>query len=339
MGLEFAALDFFIACGMVAVLATAGWLAADGRIDESLVATSAVLAVATFFPITQFSSAAFQVGQVSAASERVHILMETLPRVEDAPGVAAAIGITPSINFEDVHFRYGPDLPLALDGASFAVSPGETLALVGKSGAGKSTCVSLLFRWWDVESGRIRIGDRDIREMPQGDLRTLMSLVPQDVYLFNLSVYENIALGRPEATRDEVEQAAELALIKDFIESLPEGWNTVLGERGTRLSGGQRQRIAIARALLKDSPILVFDEAVSNLDAESEVAIQEALRRIRHGKTMLIIAHRLSTIRSADRIVVIEDGRAAEAGTHEELITRGGAYARLLQMSSEDDMV
>jgi ABC-type multidrug transport system fused ATPase/permease subunit len=196
----------------------------------------------------------------------------------------------------------------------------------------------LLFRFWDIVSGSISLGGRDIRDLPQDELRSNLALVPQDVYLFNTTVFDNIALANPAATREQVERAAELALVGEFIESLPEGWDTILGERGARLSGGQRQRIAIARALLKDSPILVFDEAVSNLDAESEIAIQEALRSIRQGRTMLIIAHRLSTIRSADRIVVLDRGRVAETGTHNELIARGGAYARLL-LTSETGLI
>ncbi|MFC7107019.1 ABC transporter ATP-binding protein [Nonomuraea rubra] len=236
----------------------------------------------------------------------------------------------PRVRFDDVRFRYAPDLPEAITGVTLDLAPGETLALVGHSGAGKSTCASLLMRMWDVTAGAITIGGHDVRDFPQEDLRRLITLVPQDVYLFNIPLRDNIRLGRPNATDDEVETAARAAHAHDFITALPDGYDTLPGELGARLSGGQRQRIAIARALLKDAPILIMDEAVSNLDAESEQEVAAAMTAARHDRTTLIIAHRLSTIRTADRIIVLDGGGVAETGTHAELIDRDGAYTRLL---------
>jgi ABC-type multidrug transport system fused ATPase/permease subunit len=212
---------------------------------------------------------------------------------------------------------------------------GESVALVGHSGAGKFTCANLLLRLWDVKGRGITIGGYDLRQMPQSTVREMIAYVPQDVHLFNRSVRENIRLGQANASDAAVEETARLAQALEFIEELPEGWATQLGERGARLSGGQRQRIAIARALLKDAPILLLDEAVSSQDVASEGAVQTAIHQARRGRTTLIIAHRLSTICTADRIVVLDGGRVVETGSYEQLVAAGGAFTRLTTTATE----
>ena len=267
---------------------------------------------------------------VFAAADRVFAVLNAPAPVRDTAETAPPGPVEPRIEFKDVSFRYGPDLPPALDAASFSVEPGESVALVGRSGAGKSTCIHLLMRFWDVTDGGITIGGHDVRAFPQSALRDLIAWAPQDIYLFNMTIRENIRLARPDAPDAEVEEAARVALAHDFIMRMPQGYETNAGERGVQMSGGQRQRIAIARAALKDAPILVMDEAVSNLDVENERLLREAMARVRVGRTSLTIAHRLSTIRSADRIIVLEDGRVAETGPHDSLLDAGGVYADLV---------
>jgi ATP-binding cassette, subfamily B, bacterial len=207
---------------------------------------------------------------------------------------------------------------------------GETVALVGRSGAGKTTAAHLLLRFWDPQAGRITIGGHDLRDFTLDDLRRQVALVAQDTYLFNATLRENLALGRPDATAEEVLAAARAANVDEFAQALPEGYETTVGERGLQLSGGQRQRIAIARALLKDAPVLVLDEATSHLDAVNEAEVREALDRLMRGRTTLVIAHRLSTIRNADAIIVLDGGRIAESGSHAELLALDGLYSHLI---------
>jgi len=235
------------------------------------------------------------------------------------------------VEFKQVGFGYQSDRGDVLANVDFSASPGETVALVGRSGAGKSTTVNLLMRFRDVTSGAISIGGCDIRDIPVSTLRRLIAYVPQDIHLFNETVADNIRLGWPDAPMDKVREAARLAQADAFIEALPQGYETICGEGGARFSGGQRQRIAIARALLTDAPILVLDEASSSLDAENERAFRRTLGYACGERTVILIAHRPSTIRSADRILVLENGRIVQQGSHEQLVKQGGAYSRLIE--------
>jgi ATP-binding cassette subfamily B protein len=237
------------------------------------------------------------------------------------------------VAFEDVHFSYPTrSEQRALHGLRFAVASGERVAIVGPSGAGKSTILQLLLRFYDPQNGTIRVDGVPVTQADPFAIRARMALVPQEPAIFAASVLDNIRYGRPEASEEEVRRAAELASADGFIQALPQGYATLIGERGVTLSGGQRQRLAIARAILKDAPILLLDEATSALDAESERKVQEALDRLMEGRTTLVIAHRLATVRSADRILVMDKGQIVEEGTHETLLDRGGLYARLARL-------
>jgi ATP-binding cassette, subfamily B, heavy metal transporter len=263
-------------------------------------------------------------------------LMEQPAEVVDRPGAPALHVTAGEVRFETVAFAYGPNRPILHD-VSFAIPPGRTLAVVGPSGAGKSTIARLLFRFYDVTGGRVLIDGQDVRDVTQGSLRRAIGVVPQDTVLFNDTIGYNIAYGRDDATQDEVVAAARAARIHDFVETLPDGYDTMVGERGLKLSGGEKQRVAIARTILKDPPILILDEATSALDTGTEAEIQAELRRLGRGRTVLMIAHRLSTVVDADEIVVLEDGRVAERGSHERLLALGGRYAQLWnrQMAEE----
>ncbi|WGF87359.1 ABCB family ABC transporter ATP-binding protein/permease [Marinivivus vitaminiproducens] len=260
--------------------------------------------------------------------ENIDGILSTRPEIADRPEARSLDLRAGRVAFEDVRFAYDPRRPV-LDGVGFAVEPGQTVAVVGASGAGKSTLVRLLFRFYDLDGGRIRIDGQDIRDVTQRSLREAIGVVPQDTVLFNDTIGVNIAYGRPDADRFAVEQAAELAQIHDFILSLPDGYDTLVGERGLKLSGGEKQRVAIARMALKNPPILLLDEATSALDTLTEQAIQGALRRLSAGRTTLVIAHRLSTVADADRILVMDEGRIVEQGRHDALIREDGVYARL----------
>ncbi len=298
-----------------------------GMIGAVGVATPAARALGQFNTV---------LNEALAALRRIFGLIDEPVQIKDAPN-ARPIEVTRGrVEFEDVVFSYG-DTP-ALAGVSFVVEPGETVALVGPSGAGKSTIFNLLPRLYDANSGAVRIDGQDVREVTLTSLRDSMSLVAQEAALFNDTVRANIALGRAGATQAEIEEAARAAAAHDFISALPNGYDTIAGDRGSNLSGGERQRVALARAFLRDAPLLLLDEATSALDAESEAKVQEALARLAKGRTVLVIAHRLSTVRDADRILALDGGRIVEMGRHDDLVARGGLYARLsrLQFQSSE---
>jgi len=272
--------------------------------------------------------------------ERMFALMQRPREVEDKPDARELDVIAGEVKFDRVSFAYNPDRPI-LHEVSFTIPAGKTVAAVGASGAGKSTLARLLFRFYDVGAGSIAIDGQDIRHVTQDSLRAAIGVVPQDTVLFNDSIYYNIAYGRPDATRDEVVEAARAAHILQFIESLPQGWDTVVGERGLKLSGGEKQRVAIARTLLKNPAILILDEATSALDTKTEKAIQAELLEIARSRTSLIIAHRLSTVVEADEILVMDGGRIVERGRHPELLAQNGVYAHMwaLQQQAEAEAV
>jgi ATP-binding cassette subfamily B protein len=259
--------------------------------------------------------------------EKMFGLLQEKPEVEDRPGAAELVVTEAAVRFENVSFGYHPERQI-LHGVSFEILPGQTVAVVGGSGAGKSTLSRLMLRLYDVNGGRILIDGQDIREVTQKSLRKAIGIVPQDTVLFNDTIWRNIRYGRICASRTEVVRAAKAAYVHDLIESLPEKYDTLVGERGLKLSGGEKQRVSIARAMLKNPPILIFDEATSALDTKSEKAIHEEMRTISKNRTTLIIAHRLSTVVDAHKILVMDKGRVVESGTHQELLLRGGTYVR-----------
>lgn len=282
-----------------------------------------------YVPINQIHSVNHMLQHALAASERVFEILDIVPDVTDRPGTRTPVArLRGEIACHHVGFHYRPDAPILKD-VTVAVPAGESVALVGPSGAGKSTTLKLLLRFYDVTQGAITIDGYDIRDMPLAFLRSQIGLVQQEPFLFNGTVRENILYGDLAAGQDAIEAAAKAARAHEFIAALPEGYDTWIGERGVKLSVGQRQRISIARVLLKDPPIVMFDEATSNIDTETEVKIREALDELTKGRTTIIIAHRLSTIHHVDRIIVVEHGRIVEDGTHEVLMTKGGVYAGL----------
>ena len=286
-------------------------------------------------PVRQLSRTMNTIQQSTASVERVFEILDTPPAIADRPGAPALPGFTSALRFEGVSFRYPGAPELTLRDITLDVERGEVVAFVGMSGAGKSTLIDLVPRFHDVTAGRITLDGHDVRDVTQDSLRAQIAVVTQETFLFSDSIHYNIAYGRPGATADDVTRAARQAHAEEFILACPEGYATLVGERGVRLSGGQRQRLAIARAFLKDPPILILDEATSDLDAESEFMVQQALSDLMHGRTVLVIAHRLATVRNADRIVVVHEGRIAEIGRHDQLVARDGVYRRLYARQME----
>jgi ATP-binding cassette subfamily C protein CydD len=324
----------FAALGTAAAVGLGAWQYASGALSLTAVFAVLLLSREAFRPVTELMSA-FHAGQ--GALPGAHGIAELLaaqPPVPDS-GTVRLPGTPPEVVFEQVTFTYpGRERP-ALDGVSLRLAAGRTTAVVGPSGAGKSTLIRLLLRHADPTGGRVRFDGADLREVPLSELRSQVAVVSQEVYLFHGTVAGNIGFGRAGASREEIERAARDAHAHEFIAELPDGYDTVIGERGLRLSGGQRQRLAIARALLADAPLLILDEATSSVDVAAERAVVEALERVRANRTVLVIAHRLSTVADADQVVVLDEGRVAEAAPPAQLIASGGAYARLVARQRE----
>lgn len=326
----------------VIVVLLGGWLVAQGQLQAVDMATFALYISLFCTPLETLVNSAETYQKAIAGFKRMDEVLSTAPDIQDKPDAADLQVTAGAVEYRDVCFSYedvelggGEEARPVIDHMDLSIKPGQTIALVGPSGGGKSTTCSLLPRFYDVAAGSVSIDGQDVRDVTQQSLRRAIGLVQQDVYLFDGTIGENIAYGKPGATAEEVAEAARRANIDTFIESLPQGYDTVVGERGSRLSGGQKQRVAIARVFLKNPKILILDEATSALDNESEEAVQESLERLARGRTTIIIAHRLSTIKHADEIATVEHGRVVERGTHEELLARGGTYARYYRMQFE----
>jgi ATP-binding cassette, subfamily B, bacterial MsbA len=330
-GIFYGMITFIAFGGIVVVLWKGGLLVLEGQITPGELVSFLLYAVSVAAAITALASLYSSYQEAMGAAKRVFDLLHTEPTIKE-PRHSEALPPASDpggLIFSDVWFRYGPDEPWVLRSLDLEILPGEIVALVGPSGAGKSTLASLVPRFWDATQGVITLRGADLRRLPLIELRTAVGIVPQEPLLFADTIYENIAYGRPEASSEEVIQAARFAHAHEFIQGLAAGYETMVGERGIRLSGGQRQRIAIARIFLKEPEILILDEATSSLDTESEALVEQALETVMEGRTTLIIAHRLKTVQRADRVIVIDDGRILEQGTHADLVAEGGMYARL----------
>ena len=325
-----------IALGVTLVMyyATRGVVRGEMSIGDLVLVNAFLLQL--FIPLNFLGMVYRQIKYSLADMDQVFKLLNTEPEIQDRPDAPPLTVVDGAVAFESVDFHYQPERPILHD-VSFTVGAGEKVAVVGHSGAGKSTLARLLYRFYDVTGGRITIDGQDVRDVGQGSLRAAIGIVPQDTVLFNDTIYYNLAYGRPDAGREEIERAAAVAHILDFIARLPNGWDTVVGERGLKLSGGEKQRVAIARAILKRPRILIFDEATSSLDSKTEQAIQETLREVAAHHTTLVIAHRLSTIVDADRILVMEQGCIIEQGPHRELLTLDGVYRAMWELQQQEE--
>jgi subfamily B ATP-binding cassette protein MsbA len=323
-------IEFFAAITIVGLLTYARQQIKLGAMSAGEFTRFVVALLVLYEPVKRLAGIHNIFQQALGASMRVFEYLDRERQIREKPGAARLARFDKSIAFEDVAFVY-PGTPngFALDRISFEVRAGGVLALVGPSGAGKTTIANLVPRFYDVTQGAVRIDGRDVRDLRLSSLRDKIGIVAQDTFLFNDTVANNIRYGLRDATTEQVRQAARNALAEEFISRMPDGYQTIIGERGQKLSGGQRQRLAIARALLKNAPILILDEATSHLDTESEMLVQRALQNLMEDRTVIVIAHRLSTVRRADRIVVLDRGRIAETGTHDELVSSGGIYRRL----------
>ncbi len=316
--------------GGLAVIAIGAWLAHQGRLDAGALPLLTLLALSGFVPLWEVALVGRHLADTLGAARRLHAVEAEPVPVTDGPGVRAVVGGDVAVELAELHFTYPGRTRPALDGVSLRVRTGSTVAVVGPSGAGKTTMANLLLRFWDPQSGTVRLFGHDLRQYALDDLRQRVALVAQDTYLFNDTLRANVLLARPDASETALAGAIERAALVELVEGLPDGLDTVVGERGAQLSGGQRQRVAIARAFLRDAPVLILDEATSHLDAVSEALVRAALERLARDRTTLVIAHRLSTVRDADAILVLDAGRVAETGRHAELLAQGGLYAHLI---------
>ena len=328
---------FFQGMMYLVTLVFGGYLIAKGEMQATDLAMYALYIGIFISPIQILVELTEMIQKGFSGFKRFLAVMETEPEIQDSPDAKPLKDVRGLVSFEDVSFHYSDDDTLVLSNVSFQIPAGKSIALAGPSGSGKTTICSLLPRFYDVSSGRITIDGKDIRDLTLESLRNQIGIVQQDVYLFCGTIKENIAYGKPNASMDEIVDAARKANIHDFIESLPDGYDTFVGERGTRLSGGQKQRISIARVFLKNPPILILDEATSALDNESEILVGQSLEKLAHGRTTLTIAHRLTTIKDYDRILVLGEEGIVESGTHDQLLAKQGVYYRLWnQLPAED---
>ena len=324
-----------IACGVTAMMWHATQGVVQGRMTVGDLVLVNALMIQLYIPLGFLGVMYREIRQALTDIERMFSLLNEHREIQDRPDAITLSAKDAEVRFENVSFAYDPQRPI-LTGLDFTIPPGHTVAVVGHSGAGKSTLARLLYRFYDVSAGAIRVNGRAIGELSQESLRQAIAIVPQDTVLFNDTIYYNILYGRPTASQEEVYAAARAAQLHDFVQSLPDGYEAKVGERGLKLSGGEKQRVAIARALLKNPPIMIFDEATSALDSKTEKAIQGSIDAAARGRTTLIIAHRLSTVMNADEILVIDRGRIVERGRHAELLARQGLYSRMWALQKED---
>ncbi len=337
--LSFPIMELLAGFGIAGVLFYGGLRVASGETTAGTLVSFLAALIMLYEPVKRLSRANNEIQQGLAASERVFEVLDEHVAVEDAPDAIDLPGFSKSIRFDHVALQYEGTDKQVLSDVSFDVRAGDVVALVGRSGAGKTSLVNLLPRFMDVTGGAVLVDGLNVRELTQSSLRACIAMVTQEIILFNDTVLNNIAYGLEDIEQAQVEEVAKAANAHGFIMKLPKGYDTLIGERGVILSGGQRQRLSLARALLKDAPVLILDEATSSLDTESERLVQQAIDRLMKGRTVVVIAHRLSTIRHADRIVVLDDGRVVQMGTHDELLEQGGMYAELYHMQFEAQQV
>jgi len=325
------ALEAATGLGGLAVATIGAFLVTGGSLAATSLPLVVLISVAAFMPVSEIAQVGRQLADTIASTRRLHVVQSEPETIADGPMQPRPVAGGSAVAFESVRFTYPGRSAPALQDLSFSLPAGATVALVGPSGAGKSTVANLILRFWDPDSGVIRLDGLDLRQLTLDGLRGRIALVAQDTYLFNDTLEANVRLARPDATEAEISQALSRAALTAFVAGLPDGLGTQVGERGVALSGGQRQRIAIARAFLKDAPLLILDEATSHLDTVNEAAVRRALDDLMVDRTTIVVAHRLSTIRAADLILVLQAGTVVESGTHETLLARRGLYARLIE--------